>query len=228
MCAPEPSSNQEISVCSAVPWPFFATAWKRITSPVRAFAVRGSMERLLVVSRTTETSASALTLSPLARIFACPGRTARTSPAESTVATAGVSDVQDNAMSVRGSPFGLRGTAVRRWVDPETSGCEALVSSIVLMCGRATVIFARPTFPPTLAPTNTSPGWKSITVPSSLAPALSKGAANHSFTGFGSVFPSESLATAVNLILSPTEPEASAGVTSTLATFDSSFLSAFS
>src|SRR6516165_9068718 len=72
------------------------------------------------------------------------------------------------------------------------------------------------------APTVISPGWTKETSPLSSAEAPSKGAANQNLTPSGRGCPDASLPTALNWSLLPTVALDCSGVTSTVATLETS------
>src|SRR3974390_774360 len=112
ICAPFSRTDQAIS--NGMDAPFLSFAEKCTTSPVLALEVSGETARPEMEFLTTATVVSPVTPSPDARIRVFPSLRACTTPAVSTVATAGFSEDQVSARSVRGSPLGLRGVATRR------------------------------------------------------------------------------------------------------------------
>ena len=191
---------------------------KCTTSPVRARADCGAIARVRTGFAITVTvvRATACPLRPTRRAW--PGDTPVMRPAASTVATAGVSDVHSICTSPRGSPFGVRATPASVMPAPTASGAfRASMSIRATLCGLTTIV-AKPGLPPTIAPTRTSPGTKTVTDPfSSIAAAESNGAANQA-VGFRSrTLPSSSKAEARKVKVWPTSPSTLAGVTSTRA-----------
>src|ERR1700756_3584561 len=121
--APFSRTDQATSTGREVP--FLSLAEKWTTSPVLAEEVAGETARPETQFFATVMEVSPVTPSPDARTRVSPGLRAWTPPAVSTVATAGFSDDQVSAMSVRGSPLGLRGVATRRWLEPTANGRSA-------------------------------------------------------------------------------------------------------
>src|SRR5271155_607001 len=191
-------------------------AVKCTTSPVFAVVVAGSNAILCSVSATTCTVISPCAAPPVATRVAVPGASPFTRPESSTFAIAACFELQRIATSVRGSPFAERAVAVNTVDPPTTSACFSGATSTVAGGGVPTVTVANPGLPATTAPTVTCPAARNTTVPSSSAPAISGGKAIQ-IMGFTSiVFPVSSLATAVNLILSPTCAVMFVGVISTV------------
>ena len=149
-----------------------------------------------------------------------PGARPDTTPAGSTVATSKLSDDQLTGASVRGSPFADLATAESFVRPPTKSGCFSAAISTRVTGVVFTMIFVNPGFPPTIAPTSTSPGWKKLTVPSSSAWARSNGAANHAVGFSPSVLPALSFAIAVNLSGLPTSASAAGNLISMVSTAD--------
>src|SRR6516162_3314226 len=112
ICAPFSRMDQAIS--TGMDAPFLSFAEKCTTSPVLAEEVCGETARPETRFFTTVTEVSPVTPSAEARTRVFPGPRVCTTPAASTVATAGFSEVQESAISLRGSPLGLRGVAARR------------------------------------------------------------------------------------------------------------------
>src|SRR5215475_5681118 len=93
----------------------------------------------------------------LVRILACPGRSPVTTPALSTVAMEGVSDVQVMGAFSCGSPREFLAVATSISEAPTTRDFGAVISTVAGAAGE-TMILAYPVLPLITAPTRISPG----------------------------------------------------------------------
>ncbi len=153
-------------------------AENRTTSPVRACDSRGSIVSAGTVLAATVTTVVDVPFSLVARTVARPAATALTTPAASTVATEGDSDVQATSTPSRGMPSLVNVRASSRAAAPGTSGAASgAMTTELTSCGLMRIV-AQPVLPLTMAPTFSSPGAKTVTRPSSSAAPTSKGAPN--------------------------------------------------
>src|SRR5436189_2888069 len=99
--APDPLTAQRGEKPSLPP---VTTARNRTTSPALTLLVPGSINNPVTVLATTDKRSVVVAGPAMAQMFAAPGAIPVTTPAASTVATSGLSEVQEIATSVRGSP----------------------------------------------------------------------------------------------------------------------------
>src|SRR5262249_15702051 len=104
--APWPLTDQRTAeFLIAPPLASLAVAENRITSPVLALVVRGSIARPRTLLLTTSIITSPLTPSDFATTVALPGPRPLTTPAESTTGIEGLVEDHSIFTSSRGSPF---------------------------------------------------------------------------------------------------------------------------